>query len=146
MFRTLPCDIFQKRCLNWVKILRMSSEKWTAILHPLYELGNVAWHHPANTAGKKRGARTLLSQGWLRSKAVLVLDFTTSVITYHSSPKHQCLENIYLLYFAYFSRRSCSGCIYCPKASHFGSPGTGQMQECSAQHHCALPSLKDIFM
>lgn len=87
-----------------------------------------------------------LSQTWLKSKAVLVLGLTTLVMTYHSSPQHQCLANIYLLYFANFSRKSCSGWIYRPKASHFSSPGSGQIQECSAQHHCALPSLKDIFM
>lgn len=52
---------------------------WIAVLYPLYELGNVAWHHPAN-----------------------------------SSPKYQCLANIYLLYSAYFSIKSC-GWIYCSK-------------------------------
>lgn len=96
-------------------------------------------------AGKKKGARMLLYQGLLKSQAVLVLGLITLVIIYHSSPKYQGLANIYLLYFAYFSMKSCSW-IYYPKASHFGSPGTGQMQECCASHPCALPSLKDIFM
>lgn len=76
---------------------------------------------PAHTAGMTKSVMALLSQGWLKSKGILDLGFTALVVIYHTSPKYQCLANIYFLYFASFSMKSCFGWIYCPKVSHLGS-------------------------
>lgn len=109
----------QKWVLNWFKILRLIRKKRNDALHPLYRLGDVATT-PAQAAGRTRGARALLSQGWLKIKVVLVLGLTALVVIYHASPKYWYLANIYLLYFASFSMKSCVW-IYCPKVSYFGS-------------------------
>lgn len=87
---------------------------------------------PAHRAGMTRGARSLLSLGWLKGKVILILGLTALVVKYHTSLKYQCLANIYLLYFASFSMKSCWIC--CPKVSHLGSLVLGR-------HRSALLSM-----
>lgn len=99
---------------------------------------------PAHTAGMTRGARALSSQGWLKSKVILVLGFTALVVIYHCSPKHRCLANIYLLYFSSFSMKSCFGWIYWPKASNFCSLVLGRYRNALLSITVHFHSLRTI--
>lgn len=116
------------------------------MMYCIHFTGWVMWRDttPAHTAGMTRGARALLSQGWLKSKVILVLGFTALVVIYHSSPKHQRLANIYLLYFASFSMKSCFGWIYYLKASHFGSSVLGRYRNALLSITVHFHSLRTI--